>query len=294
MTLDYPWPILPGRHEHPRWTGAGFLLGSEQISVLRYSANLAGWTDELTNLCEQSAGSNLFIDLASRRHAIDQLLKYANKDAPWILEVGCSSGFFLRDLSRALPAARIVGADCVIEPLHRIAAENPAVPLLEFDLTRCPLPSETLDAVVLLNVLEHIEDDGAALWHVHRILKPGGVAIIEVPAGPHLFDAYDKGLRHWRRYHMSALCDQIRGAGLAVVERSHLGLTIYPGFYLVKRWQQRHSHSGGVTAEQVVASHNLSSGKSPLCNLLMQFELALGRWVRYPFGIRCLVTCRRM
>ena len=43
-----------------------------------------------------------------------------------------------------------------------------------------------LGAVVLLNVLEHIQDHEGALRQLYRILKPGGVVIIEVPAGPHL------------------------------------------------------------------------------------------------------------
>ena len=43
---------------------------------------------------------------------------------------------------------------------------------------------------MLLNVLEHIDDHSSAIAQVARVLKPGGVAVVEVPAGPHLYDTY--------------------------------------------------------------------------------------------------------
>jgi hypothetical protein len=72
--------------------------------------------------------------------------------------------------------------------------------------------------VVLVNVLEHFEDDAAAVSHVARVLKPGGVAVIEVPAGPQLFDVYDKYLQHFRRYQLADLCRLVERAGLQVIE----------------------------------------------------------------------------
>jgi SAM-dependent methyltransferase len=63
--------------------------------------------------------------------------------------------------------------------------------LLHFDLRHCPLPDGSFDGVILLNVLEHIKEDAAALRQIARILKPGGIAAIEVPAGRGLYDIYD-------------------------------------------------------------------------------------------------------
>ena len=66
----------------------------------------------------------------------------------------------------------------------------------------------------MLNVLEHIEDDNEALMQAKRILKPGGILVLEIPAGPHLYDIYDKFLRHFRRYNLSGLTNQLQGIGL--------------------------------------------------------------------------------
>src|SRR5689334_13387443 len=57
-----------------------------------------------------------------------------------------------------------------------------------------------VDAVVLMNVLEHIRDDAAVLAALHRKLKPGGRIIVLVPAGPWAYGDLDKRLGHFRRY----------------------------------------------------------------------------------------------
>jgi ubiquinone/menaquinone biosynthesis C-methylase UbiE len=112
---------------------------------------------------------------------------------PVVLEVGCSSGYFLEELRAAMPQARIVGADYTLGTLQKLDQRLYDIPLLHFDLTQCPLPEQSVDVVVLLNVLEHIEDDRAAIAQVHSV-------IIEVPTGTDLHDCYDRGLMHFRRY----------------------------------------------------------------------------------------------
>jgi len=114
-----------------------------------------------------------------------------------------------------MPHAQLIGSDYVRGPLEEVARRLPDVPLLQFDLVKCPLPDASVDVVVLLNVLEHIEDDVGAVRQLARILKPGGAVVIEVPAGPHLYDVYDKVLMHYRRYRLSGLKRLLRAAGLS-------------------------------------------------------------------------------
>src|SRR5262249_33076466 len=129
--------------------------------------------------------------------------------------------------------------DIVVEPLVKMAARC-NVPMLHFDLVRCPLPDHCIDVAVLLNVLEHIEDDVGAIRQLYRILKPGGSVVVEVPAGPHLYDIYDRVLMHWRRYRCGDLCAALQKAGFEITYRSHLGFFLYPAFRRVKRRNARH------------------------------------------------------
>ena len=129
------------------------------------------------------------------------------------MEVGCSAGHLLADMRRSLPNATLIGGDYTLGTLVKLGEKMPDIPLVRFNLADSPLPSDTYDAMVLLNVLEHIENDVAATRHIARMLKPGGVAVIEVPAGPELFDDYDRQLQHFRRYTLPGLCKVIEGAG---------------------------------------------------------------------------------
>lgn len=293
MSSDFPWPVPPGHSQRPVWTGHGFRIGDDIVPVLSYEVGSSGWTDELTAFHEESAGSAHFIDLASRQHALEELDKHL-AGSRVILEIGCSSGFMLRSMRERIPQAVVIGADYIRGPLEQLAEKMPDIPLLQFDLVDCPLPDNCVDAVVVLNVLEHIEDDAAAVGQLYRILKPGGVAIVEVPAGPHLYDVYDKLLLHFRRYSLKDLKRLVEKAGFLTVDQSHLGCFLYPGFWAVKQRNKRFLSQQAAEQQQVVANNIRETGSSRLLGAVMKSEQTLGRWISYPFGIRCVLTCAKV
>lgn len=287
---NYPWPKPLDHDAAPTWTGSGFRIGEQVHGVLDYNAAESNWTDALTTFHEEVAGDDHFMDRASRQYAVSQIKQFVTTPRPIILEVGCSSGFLLRDLKARFANASIIGADNVRGPLDALARQVPDVPLLRFDLVKCPLPANSLDIVILLNVLEHIQEDAEALKQVMRILKPGGIVISEVPAGPHLYDVYDKVLLHWRRYNLVDLCQLLERAGFRIVKSSHLGFFIYPAFALVKKRGQ-HLLAASPNVQKAWVAERIKGTKSnPLLHLLMSVELLLGKWVRFGVGIRCVVT----
>jgi SAM-dependent methyltransferase len=91
-----------------------------------------------------------------------------------------------------------------------------AAHVLEADLTSLPFESESFDAAVLGEVLEHIEDDRQALAEVHRVLRPEGVLALSVPAHPSLFGPSDVWAGHVRRYARPELLEACSGAGFTV------------------------------------------------------------------------------
>ncbi len=76
--------------------------------------------------------------------------------------------------------------------------------------------SSSVDSVVLVNVLEHIEDDLAALRTIHGLLKPGGTVLLFVPALPWLFGSLDRSFGHFRRYEKLVLTDRLRMANFKI------------------------------------------------------------------------------
>jgi SAM-dependent methyltransferase len=285
------WPLLGGLQ--PIWTGAGFRVGERTCAVLDYEAGTSGWSEELTEFHEATAGDGAHpIDVASRRRARNALRRHLSVPAreAVLLEAGCSSGFLLGELIEDWPDSLVIGSDYILGPLQRLAERMPALPLLRFDLVKCPLPSSSVDAVVLLNVLEHIEDDASALGQVARVLRPGGVAVLEVPAGPHLYDVYDKYLQHFRRYRLAQFSSLVERTGLRVVDGSHLGFTLYPAFAWVKRRNRRLLDAPAEVQRAAVERSITASARGPLLQWATALEERIARRMRYPFGIRCVVT----
>ncbi len=276
------------------WDGRQFVGDSGgTCEVLCYDETPSNWSDELTRFHEQEGGRHHPIDEASRALALRSLERYCKGSEPVVLEVGCSSGYFLEDLRARMPQATILGADYLAEPLRRLARRLTGLPILQFDLRRCPLPAQSVDAVICLNVLEHIEDDAAAMQQMYRILRPGGIAHIEVPAGPALYDIYDELLLHHRRYRLRALKELARRSGFEIVRATHLGVFIYPLFAASKLWNRRRLKLSAVEKQKIVASQIRTTSTSRTLALLLKLESKLGCWLNYPIGIRCVLILRR-
>jgi SAM-dependent methyltransferase len=290
---DFPWPPLETGGPTPAWDGSSFTVGRDRPLVLEYSRDESGWDAGLTGFHEETASSDHPIDLASRREAICRLRASLTAERPTLLEVGSSSGFLLADLRRAFPGARVIGSDAFPESLRALAIAQPGYPLLQFDLTRCPLPDACVDAVVALNVLEHIEDDRAALAQVARILKPGGLAYLEVPAGAWLYDIYDELLHHHRRYSARVLRERAEAAGFDVSWLSHLGFLVFPLFVAAKKRNQRLLSRSPEVKRAEVARSISASRRSLALSMALAAESRLGLVARFPFGIRCLCLLRR-
>ena len=291
----FPWPTPPEAVEAPIWHDGRFWLGGQEKRVIAYDATDSHWSAELTDLHEAEAGSHHPIDQASRRLAVRSLTEFLPNElsAPTVLDVGCSSGFIVEEIRAALPGAVVIGSDYILPPLEKLAARLPGLPLLQFDLRHCPLPDACVDAVTALNVLEHIDDDGAALGEIFRILRPGGVAHIEIPAGPGCYDIYDEQLMHHRRYRLRDLVKMARTGGWQVLRATHLGCLIYPAFWLVKQRGRRLLKLPDAEKKARVASQIRQTSDSAILGAALRIEEFLGRFVSFPFGIRCVVVLRK-
>ena len=293
LLRKFPWPPLPGNSTTPIWDGEQFLVNGELRDLLCYEFAESHWTSELTELHEAEAGSNHPIDQASRALAIQSMQRSLPQRDAIVLDVGCSSGFLLQELHHRLPEIELIGSDFIFAPLQARARPLMGVPLLQFDLRKCPLPDACIDGVTALNVLEHIDDDRTALQHLWRILKPGGVAHIEVPAGPLLYDIYDEHLMHHRRYTLTALRKLAEETHFQIIKATHLGASVYPAFAWVKRRNRRFLSRPRDEKKALVARQIRTTSQSQALRLLLKTEAFFGNWLSYPVGIRCVVILRK-
>ena len=126
------------------------------------------------------------------------LLKHLRIVAPSrILDAGCGWGVTLSALERA--GFVTTGLDVSRKGLERLDRDGRR--LIEADLTQ-PFDdrTETFDAVLALDVIEHLDDDSAAVKNLAKLVKPGGVLIVSVPALPEMWSEFDTIQGHRRRY----------------------------------------------------------------------------------------------
>jgi SAM-dependent methyltransferase len=132
-----------------------------------------------------------------------------------VLEVGAGLGEFA---SQFHGLERLVVTDVdpgAVEAMARRFADRPEVQALQLDLKRDPLGLEApVSTVVAINVLEHIEDDAAALAAMARLVEPGGRLVIWVPGYMQLYGDFDRRVGHVRRYTPVTLRAAIEAAGL--------------------------------------------------------------------------------
>jgi len=187
-----------------------------------------------------------------------------------------------------------LGADYFGAGLKHCHSSHPEIPLFRVDLTDAGFPDNLFDGVACLNVLEHIENDTLALRSISRILKPGGITVITVPAAPHLFDLYDEVHFHHRRYTLEELSRKTRDANLTVVKANYFGSFLYPAFYFVKRRnQRRYADLSPAEKRKIVLGQVEATSQSHLMNAVCQIEQKIGNLMRFPFGIRAFVVARK-
>ena len=295
MNLDgFPWPIMGERKTAPIWDDDHFTIDSERFEILTYSESESAWSPELTALHEKEASTSHPIDIASRTMAIESMKMIRGRSKPIILDVGCSSGFLVEDLLREIPQAAVIGADYLPNVVLNAARRVRSTPFLQFDLRICPLAAGCLDGVTALNVLEHIDDDFKALQEIHRILRPGGLAHIEVPADPSSFDLYDEVLMHFRRYRLGDLATKAREAGFAILKATHLGFFVYPLFKMVKRRNQKAGKNLSFDEKKAIVARQIgTTARTQLLSTVFKIERIFSRLVRYPFGIRAVLRLQK-
>lgn len=119
-----------------------------------------------------------------------------------VLDVGAGDGWFAHELRPDLPPE----AQVVCWDINYRSADL-AVPAGERISRTAQRPQGPFDLVLLLDVIEHVEDDEGFLADVVPLLSEGGRAVVSVPAYPRLYCEHDRMLEHHRRYRPDSLRD---------------------------------------------------------------------------------------
>ena len=161
-----------------------------------------------------------------------------------VLDAGCGIGNFVELLRRS--SKEVLAVDLSprnVAVLRRRFEDAPEVEVLQTDLDaeREALRAREVDAIVCLDVLEHLEDDRGLVRCFHDILPPGGTLFIKVPALQWLYGSVDEESDHHRRYGKRALRELIVGAGFELEHLRFMNLAGVGPYFLKSRVLRRRS-----------------------------------------------------
>jgi SAM-dependent methyltransferase len=169
---------------------------------------------------------------ARAKLALATLEKYDVHAPASVADVGCGWGTNLDALEEA--GYQTVGFDISRHILELIDRSQRC--LVETDLNQAlPKDHAMFDALLALDVIEHLDDDRGAVIHMASLLQPEGTAIISVPALPELFSEFDEIQSHRRRYLPETLRAAFRDTGLIVREIFWWGAWMVPIFRRMRR-----------------------------------------------------------
>jgi len=191
-----------------------------------------------------------------------------------LLEVGCGAGRYLRALRELRPELALVGCDVSRAALAALAASAPEIETRPASGDAIPAADAEFDAVLVIDVLEHVGDPERLLAEVHRVLSPGGVLHLHVPcegdprslwrwlpgqAGPAGLKRRFGG--HLHRFRRDEILRRVEAAGFRVLRvRNSLhaignvaDVAVFAGLAFANR---RGRLGGPVTTGDVVASRH--------------------------------------
>lgn len=206
-----------------------------------------------------------------------------------VLDVGCGAGAFVRELARV--AARVSGVDMDPQML-RAAREHGVGRTLLARAAEIPFADASFDLVCAFDVLEHLDDDGAALRETLRLLRPRGRLMVSVPAYPALYSDNDRVSQHRRRYTRSGLERALRDAGFELERSTHVNALLFPAILPVVLASQLRERLAPRRAPHTHLSWKVPSALNETLRAIFVSERALLRRTDLPLGHSLLAIAR--
>jgi len=202
-----------------------------------------------------------------------------------ILDAGCGSG---RNMVELAGYGEVTGVELSSTSVA-VARKRGAGEVVEGSVLEMPFEADSFELAVSLDVIEHLEDDRAALKELRRVVAPGGALLVTVPAYQGLWSRHDEINHHHRRYSRRALLEAAAAAGWSCERTTHFNSVLLPVAIVLRAVQPLNRSSKE-------SSLDLWIPPGPLNWLLEQplnLEAGLiGRGVRIPAGLSLLAVFR--
>lgn len=224
----------------------------------------------------------------SRRNYLLELLKNFPKDSK-ILDIGCSSGIFLKDLENlSFDPNNLFGVD-ISEKAILNSKKNGLLNTFVMDAQNITL-NETFDVIIASDCLEHLENESKALKNWKTLLKKEGKMYVFVPAFMSLWSYHDTINMHYKRYTKNELMKSMKQENLEIIKASYWNFFLFIPVYIFRKVSSFFNKNKS-------GESDIQLGNSIINKLLLQliiFENKLLKRINFPFGVSTFCVVKRV
>lgn len=223
----------------------------------------------------------------SRRKYLIDLLKNVSKDSK-ILDIGCSSGVFLKDLENlGFDSNNLFGID-ISEKAILNSKKNGLRNTFVMNAQNITL-DEKFDIIVASDCLEHLENETKALKNWKNLLKKEGEIYVFVPAFMSLWSYHDEINMHFRRYTKKELRTKIENENFEIIKASYWNFFLFIPVYLFRK-------ISSLFNKNKTGESDIQIGNPIINKLLLQliiFENKLLKYINFPFGVSTFCIAKK-
>jgi SAM-dependent methyltransferase len=202
-----------------------------------------------------------------------------------VVDVGTGTGANLR-LLKQMGFAQVAGIDPSEDAAHW-CAEKGLGNVRAGDIRALPLADASVDLLLATDVIEHVAEDEQAVGEIRRVLRPGGSALITVPAFPSLWGLQDIKSHHYRRYRMRPFMRLLQRSGLVVDKSFYFNYLLFAPIYAARQVMKLWSIE--LDSENEVNNAVLNR----LLGLVFWLDVTTAPFLTPPFGVSILALVHR-
>ncbi len=203
-----------------------------------------------------------------------------------ILDAGCGTGGMLDRLSEKFPRAESIGVDFSKEAIGRVS-QRQKVSVIQSSVAQLPFQAAVFDMVLSMDVL-YMQgvDEQRAVREAWRVLKPGGVLLVNLPAFEWLKGEHDQAIHTRHRYQLEEVKHLLAGNGFRVRKLFYWNFILLPVIFLARRFFRPQRQ----TKQPKSDLSPLPKTANNLFSVVCRFDTIVSRYLPIPFGTSILAV----
>lgn len=221
-----------------------------------------------------------------RLHVIS-LIKKFGKRKPKILDVGCGTGYLLKELS---DYSQSYGIDKSKRSLS-FCGKRGLKKIYNIDIEKNPFPKVKFDIITSLDVIEHIKDDKKAMINISKSLTTEGIVIVTTPAFQKLWSYWDVVAGHYRRYSTKELKKLFKESSFKIVYMRYTNISFFIPALTIRMIKEKFgsNNSKQHTSDFIKVSKFINS----FLYLILKIEMFISFLIPIPFGLSFIIVGKK-